>query len=274
MEHNEPRAGSPAAARRALLASAAAAALALPARGARAREAMALAAASSLRPALDEVVAAFRAADGGGPVEIAYGASGNLARQVVAGAPFRAFLAADEETVLQVHAAGLSRDAGRVYARGRLALAARRGGAVAVDPRLEGLRAALEAGAVRRVAIANPALAPYGRAARQAMEAAGAWPLAAQRLALGESVAQAAQFVVSGAAEAGFAALSTVLAPGLAERIVHATVDAALHAPIRHRMVLVGEPDARARLFLGFVLGPAARAIFARHGLEPPAEGE
>ncbi|MFM8989462.1 MAG: molybdate ABC transporter substrate-binding protein [Alphaproteobacteria bacterium] len=267
MEHN--------AARRALLA--AMAALAAPAAGrpARARQpGRALAAAASLRPALDEVVAAFRAREGGGPVEVAYGASGNLARQVVAGAPFRLLFAADEASVLQVHAAGRAEDAGRVYARGRLALVVRRDGAVAADPRLAGLLAALRAGAVRRLAIANPEIAPYGLAARQALEAAGAWPLAASRIALGENVAQAAQFVVSGAAEAGFAALSTALAPGLDARIAFAVVDAALHAPIRHRVALLGGADARARRLLGFALGPEARAILARHGFDPPGEGE
>ncbi|MBM3478281.1 MAG: molybdate ABC transporter substrate-binding protein [Alphaproteobacteria bacterium] len=267
MEHN--------AARRALLAAMAALAAPAAARPARARQpGLAIAAASSLRPALDEVAAAFRARDGGGTVEIAYGASGNLARQVAAGAPFRAFLAADEASVLQLHAAGHAADRGRVYAHGRLALVARRGGAVAADPRLEGLVAALRAGVVRRVAIANPELAPYGLAARQAMEATGAWPLAAARIALGENVAQAAQFVVAGAAEAGFAALSTALTPGLDARIDFAVVEPGLHAPIRHRMALVGAADARAGRLLDFVLGAEARAILARHGFDPPGEGE
>ncbi|MFM8991567.1 MAG: molybdate ABC transporter substrate-binding protein, partial [Alphaproteobacteria bacterium] len=262
MEHN--------ARRRVLRAAGATLALAAATRPARARDGFAVAAASSLRPALDEVVAAFRAREGGGPVEVAYGASGNLARQVVAGAPFRLLFAADEASVLQVHAAGRAEDAGRVYARGRLALVVRRDGAVAADPRLAGLLAALRAGAVRRLAIANPGLAPYGLAARQALEAAGAWPLAAPRIALGETVAQAAQFVVSGAAEAGFAALSTALAPGLDARIAFAVVDAGLHAPIRHRMALVGVADTRARRLLDFVLGAEARAILARHGFDPP----
>jgi molybdate transport system substrate-binding protein len=270
MEHN--------ARRRVLRAAGATIALAAAARPARAQAGFAIAAASSLRPALDEVVAVFRARDGGGPVEVAYGASGNLARQVVAGAPFRLLFAADEASVLQVHAAGRAGDAGHVYARGRLALAVRRDGAVAADPRLAGLVAALRAGAVRRLAIANPAIAPYGLAARQALEAVGAWELAAPRLALGENVAQAAQFVVSGAAEAGFAALSTMLspgpAPGLAARVAHAHVDAGLHAPIRHRVALVGAADERARRLLGFALGPEARAILARHGFDPPGEGE
>lgn len=272
MEHNERRTGI---ARRAILAAAPPMALAATAApGARAQAGFAVAAASSLRPALDEVVAAFRAEAGGDPVEVAYGASGSLARQVVAGAPFRILFAADEASVLQLRAAGLGSDGGRVYAVGRLALVARRGGGVALDPRLEGLGAALRAGTVRRVAIASPELAPYGLAARQAMEASGAWPLAAARLALGENVAQAAQFVASGAAEAGFCALSTALSPGLADRVGFATVDAGLHAPIRHRMALVGEPGERARRLFAFALGPAARAILARHGFDAPREGE
>jgi molybdate transport system substrate-binding protein len=68
--------------------------------------------------------------------------------------------------------------------------------------------------------------------------------------------------------------LSPGPAPGLAARVAHAHVDAGLHAPIRHRVALVGAADERARRLLGFALGPEARAILARHGFDPPGEGE
>jgi molybdate transport system substrate-binding protein len=230
-----------------------------------------IAAAASLRPAMDEIVAAFRQEAKTGPIEIVYGASGNLARQVIAGAPFQLFLAADEATVAQVHAAGRSVDAGRVFALGRLVLAAPRNSPVPLDERLGGLQAALESGAVRRIAIATPQLAPYGLAAQQTLEKTGLWPAARARLAFGENVAQAAQFVVSGAAEIGFAAQSTMLAPALAERLRWVVVDASLHAPILHRMVLVQGAGDAARGLYAFTTGATAQAILGRSGLDAPA---
>ena len=68
--------------------------------------------------------------------------------------------------------------------------------------------------------------------------------------------------------------LAPGLAPGLAARVTHAGVDPGLHAPIRHRVALLGGADERARRLLGFALGPEARAILARHGFDPPGEGE
>jgi molybdate transport system substrate-binding protein len=229
-----------------------------------------VAAAASLRPALDEVVAAYRQASGAPPVEIAYGASGNLARQVIAGAPFQVFFAADEATVAQVHAAGRSLDAGRVFALGRLALAVPRDSPLAPDARLASLGPALASGAVRRIAIATPQLAPYGLAAQQALEATGLWPQARARLAFGESVAQAAQFVASGAAEIGFAAKSTMLAPALGDRLRWVVIDADLHAPIVHRMTLVQGASETARGLYAFVSTAPAREILGRHGLDAP----
>lgn len=229
-----------------------------------------VAAAASLRPALDEVVAAYRRESGGGPIDIAYGASGNLARQVIAGAPFQVFFAADEATVAQVHATGRTVDAGRVFALGRLVLAAPRQSTLPLDARLDGLQAAIVSGAVRRIAIATPQLAPYGLAAQQALEKTGLWPAARERLAFGENVAQAAQFVVSGAAEIGFAAKSTMLAPALAERLRWVVVDASLHAPIVHRMVLVQGAGEAARGLYAFTTGATARAILGRYGLDAP----
>ncbi len=235
-----------------------------------AQNATVIAAAASLRPAMDEVVAAYRQEAKAGAIEIAYGASGNLARQVIAGAPFQVFLAADEATVAQVHAAGRGIDAGRVFALGRLVLAAPRGTTLPLDARLDGLQAAIASGAVRRIAIATPQLAPYGLAAQQALEKTGLWPAARERLAFGENVAQAAQFVASGAAEIGFAAKSTMLAPALAERLRWVVVESSLHAPILHRMVLIQGAGADARGLYAFMRGDAARAILGRYGLDAP----
>lgn len=227
-----------------------------------------VAAAASLRPALDDVVAAFRKTEEPARVEIVYGASGTLARQAIAGAPFQLFLAADEATAKQVHAAGRARDEGRIYVIGRIAIATSAASTLALDSNLAGLATALAEGRVRRIAIATPALAPYGRAAQQALEKRGLWAAAEPRLAFGENVAQAAQFVVSGAADVGFVALSTIKAPALSGRTRHAVIDQALHDPIRHRMVLIANAGAMAERLYGFVAAPAAAAIWQQHGFD------
>lgn len=231
-----------------------------------------VAAAASLRPALDDVVAAFRALGGTPAIDIVYGASGTLARQTINGAPFQLFLAADEATALQVHAAGRALDEGRIYVVGRLALATAAGSTLPLDADLAGLGTAIADGRVRRIALASPDLAPYGRAAQQALERRGLWTMAQPRLAFGENVAQAAQFVVSGAAEAGFVALSTLKAPALAGRTRYAVVAASLHEPIRHRMVLVANATPTAARLYDFAVSPAAAAIWQRHGFDGAAE--
>lgn len=227
-----------------------------------------VAAAASLRPALDDVVAAFRKTGEPARIEIVYGASGTLARQAIAGAPFQLFLAADETTAKQVHAAGRARDEGRVYVTGRIAIATSTASALALDGNLAGLAMALADGRVRRIAIATPALAPYGRAAQQTLERRGLWTVAEPRLAFGENVAQAAQFVVSGAADVGFVALSTIKAPALVGRTRHAVIDQALHDPIRHRMVLIANAGAIAERLYDFTVAQAAAAIWQQHGFD------
>ena len=104
-----------------------------------------------------------------------FGASGTLTRQIQDGAPFEMFLAADEEFPQKLTGAGLTRDAGVVYAVGRLVLFAPRGSPLAVDDRLDGLARLVKDGSVSRFAIANPDVAPYGRAAEAVLRKRGLW---------------------------------------------------------------------------------------------------
>src|SRR6185503_17842028 len=169
-----------------------------------------VAAASDLQFALPEVAAAFHRAS---PqrVELSFGSSGNFARQIQQGAPFDLFMSADEGFVHRLADAGLTRDRGSLYAVGRIVLMAPAASTLALDPRLDGLRRDWER--VRRFAIANPEHAPYGRAAREALEKLGLWTQVQERLVLGENISQATQYLSTGAAEAGITALSLALAP-------------------------------------------------------------
>lgn len=229
-----------------------------------------VAAASSVQYALTDIENAFRQ-ETGHAVRLAFGSSGNFRRQIVDGAPFELFLSADEGYVDALVREKRTLDAGVVYAVGRLALFIPRGSPLKPDPTLADLRAALDDGRLRKLAIANPALAPYGRAAQQVLERAGLWTRIEPHLVLGENISQATQFAASGAAQAGIVAYSLMREPGMPARGDAVLLPAADHAPLAQKMVLLKGAGATARAFAAFVRSPKARAIFARHGFEAPA---
>jgi molybdate transport system substrate-binding protein len=237
------------------------------------REAPPIAAAADLKFALTEVAERFER-DRGARVRLSFGSSGNFTQQIENGAPFQLFLSADEAFVARLAARGLTVDEGLRYAIGRIALFAPHGSPLEPDDGLEGLRERLAAGRIRRFAIANPEHAPYGRAARAALEHAGLWQALSQRLVLGENAAQAMQFAASGASQGGIVALALVRAPEIARLGRHWTIPAEWHAsePLRQRMVLLRNAGATARAFVGYLQEPAAREVFARHGFALPQE--
>jgi molybdate transport system substrate-binding protein len=222
-----------------------------------------VAVASSVQAAMEELVPAFTQVSGH-RLALSYGASGNLVRQIGQGLPVELFLSADEDFANALARAGWARDGGVVYATGRLALVVARGTSIALDPGLRGLKAGWAG--VRRFAIANPLLAPYGNAAREALEQVGLWDAAQPKLVLGENVAQAAQFVGTGSAEAGLTALSLLVGRTDAPWRGHVAVDSALHAPLRQRMVLRRQAGPAASAFYDYLQTPAAQAVLQRHG--------
>ena len=227
-----------------------------PSRGA---EPLRVAAASDLQAALPEVAKAFRAARG---VEVAtsFGASGQLAEQVRAGAPFDVFLSANLDYVRDLAASGDVRpDSVRPYARGSLVLVVNREARVAVASLAD-----LAKPEVKAVALADPRTAPYGAAARQALERAGLWEALGPRRVQAESVRQALQFVQTGNAEAALVGRSIAGVPEV--RIVE--VDPALYDPIIQGLGIVARTKRAddARAFADFLAGPEGQAILARHG--------
>ncbi|MDH5264458.1 MAG: molybdate ABC transporter substrate-binding protein [Betaproteobacteria bacterium] len=228
-----------------------------------------VAAASDLKFALDEIAAAWTR-ETGRPVRLAYGSSGNFRRQIAEGAPFELFLSADEAYVLALAREGRLEDEGTLYAVGRLVLFAPAGSVVDPGQGLAGLAALARAGRVAKLAIANPAHAPYGRAAKEALEGAGAWAPLAGRLVLGENVSQAAQFAASGNAAAGLFAYSLAFTPAVAGKGRFALVPESAHTPLRQRMALVKGAGEEARAFYRYLQGPAARGVFSRYGFALP----
>jgi len=237
--------------------------------GAGAQRPPAIAAAANLNFAVTEIARQFER-DRGTRVDVVFGASGVLTRQIRDGAPFEMFLAADEEFPDQLTAAGLTRDAGAVYAIGRLVLFAATGSPLAVDERLEGLSRLLHAGAVTHFAIANPAVAPYGRAAEATLRKHGLWDPIRSRLVLGDSIAQAAQFATTGNAVGGLIAYSLAREPALADKGTYALIPQTDHPPLRQRMVLLKHATPAVEQFYVYMQESAARTVLIKNGYEVP----
>lgn len=229
-----------------------------------------VAAASDLKFVLAQLLETFQK-ETGLRVEASYGSSGNFARQIRQGLPVHLFMSADESWVLQLVEAGLTRrlpdglaDRGVVYGLGRIALIVPLGSALQLDPELKGLQQGWSR--VGKFAIANPEHAPYGRAAQEAMEKLGLWDLAKTRLVLGENIAQATQFVTTGAAQAGITAQALALAPEVARQVRHTLLPESLHQPMRQRMVLLKDAPPTAQRLYDYLQTPAAQAVFRRYG--------
>jgi molybdate transport system substrate-binding protein len=228
---------------------------------------VAVAAASNLKPALEELGAAFEAANPGVRVSVTLGASGALLAQARNGAPFDLFLSADREYPRKAIEAGLAADE-VVYAIGRLVVWAPAGSRL--DLERKGL-AALADPALEKLAIANPRVAPYGRAAEAALRAAGIFDAVKDRLVLGQNVSQAAQFARSGAADAALLPASLMALPELrGGKILE--IPPATHPPLEQSAVVLrgAREPALARTFLSFLTGPRGRAILGRSGYTLP----
>ncbi len=228
-----------------------------------------VAAASDLNFALTEIVALFER-EQGQRVEVVFGSSGTLTRQIRDGAPFELFLSADEAFVDELAGAGLTRDKGTLYGIGRIVLFAPTGSPLVPGEGLEGLARLLASGRVTRFAIANPEHAPYGRAAEAALRKRGLWNDLQPRLVLGDNVSQAAQFATTGSAIGGIIAYSLALAPNVGSRGAFALIPDADHPPLRQRMVLLKRAGLVVERFYQYLEQPAPRAILERYGFTLP----
>lgn len=230
-----------------------------------------VAGAADLKFALTEAVAAFEARTSR-RLKLAFGSSGNFARQIRQGAPIQLFLSADEQYVLDLARDGLARDEGALYAIGRIVLVIPPGSPLALDGTLTDLGRALEDGRLRRFAIANPQHAPYGRRAEEALRHRGLWGAIEPKLVFGENVSQATQFALSGNTQGGIVAYSLALAPEIAARAPHVLIPAEWHEPLRQRMALMRGAGPVAERLYRFLREPEARAIFRRYGFVLPGE--
>lgn len=201
-------------------------------------------------------------------VRLSFGSTGKLYAQIVNGAPFDIFLAADTERPLLLESSGHGVAGMRFnYATGSLVL-------WSTDARLSG-RDCFEAllnGDFRRIALGNPITVPYGQAARDVLAHLELWDTAYRRLVFGESVAQVLQFAATGNATLGFIARSQTLHAALPAATCSWPVPESLHEPINQQLILLSRAadNPAAKEFLVFMRSPAAREIIIAHGYGAP----
>lgn len=239
--------------------------LGLPLRAAPSQQ-VTVAAAADLQFALAEVDAAFSRAHPDITVSASYGSSGAFYAQIMNGAPYDVFLSADEGYPQKLVQAGLADGASAFrYSRGRLVLWVPKDSPIALE-RL-GMKALLDP-SVRRIAIANPRHAPYGRAAEAALAKLGLLEAVRPRLVYGENISQTAQFVQSRAADIGILALSLVKGPALTGAGRSFEVPLEAYPPLDQGAVILARArsNAAARAFCAFLRGPEGRAILKRYG--------
>jgi molybdate transport system substrate-binding protein len=229
-----------------------------------------IAAASDLQAALPALVLRFEK-QSGRRVAVTYGSSGNFFAQIQNGAPFDLFLSADIDYPRRLERQGLTeRGTLTRYAVGRLVLWTRSDSRIDLRRGLE----ALSSREIRRIAIANPEHAPYGRAAVAALRAAQVYDRVSDRLVFGENIAQAAQFAQSGNADVGIIAMSLVRGAALRSG-VFVEVPASLHPPIEQGAVVLRSAHniAAARQFIAFLASAEGVAHLRESGFDVTAAG-
>jgi len=228
-----------------------------------------VAAASDLTFALTEIAHRFEQKTGN-HVKLAYGSSGNFFAEIQNGATFDVFFSADVDYPRKLAAGGLAvAPTLWVYGTGRIVLWAPAGSPL--DLSKMGMKALLDS-SVQKIAIANPAHAPYGRAAKAALENLKLYDQVRDKLVLGENISQTAQFVASGNAQIGILALSLALAPTMKDKGTYWEIPTDSYPPIEQAAIIptAATDKTLARAFLDYVRTPEAQAILREYGFQPP----
>jgi molybdate transport system substrate-binding protein len=219
-----------------------------------------IAVAANFNFAMEELITAFET-QSGHKVNVAYGSSGRLYAQIVNGAPYQLFFSADQEKPQALVKEGLAEESSRyTYAVGTLLL-----WWLESD---KDIYEVLNNGSLERIAIANPRVAPYGKAAIQVLESLGLDEQYENRLVLGENVSQVYQFTATGNSQAGFIALSQIIQLDKPILGIGWIVPDQLHEPIYQDVVLLknAESNLTAKAFLGFIKGEQAKKIINQFG--------
>jgi molybdate transport system substrate-binding protein len=228
-----------------------------------------IAAASDLQFVFKDIADRFEKQTGH-TLRLSFGSSGNFYSQIQNGAPFDLFFSADMEYPQKLEAEGLA-EPGSIYqyARGKIVLWVSNDSPLDVR---QGLSVLLDS-RVHKIAIANPAHAPYGRAAVAALKSAGIYDKITDKLVYGENISQAAHFVASGNADAGILALSTALSPMIGPRGKYFLVPLDSYPPLDQAVVIMKSSDKKqeAKCFLQFIQNQEIVDLLRQYGFELPA---
>jgi molybdate transport system substrate-binding protein len=235
-----------------------------------------IAAAASLKPALEAIRSDYLNTNPSDSITLIFGSSTKLRSQIEGGAPFEIFFSADMLLLEQLIQGGhATSPAALPFASGRIVLwlPKQSNRSRNTEPRQADL-VTLQNPEIRRIAIANPVLAPYGMAAQDALRAAGVWESVKTKMVYGQDVGQAAQFVATGNAQAGIIALSLALSPQFTERGNFSIIPSQLHRPLAHGFIVTkkGATSSVAARFRDWILGGRAKARLKQNGLEPQSE--
>ncbi len=230
-----------------------------------------VAAAADLSSALQEVATDYEKRTGV-VVKLSFGASGALTQQIQNGAPFDVFFSADMDYPRQLIAGGQAESATLYrYAVGKLVLWVPKDSPLDVEHK--GVDVLLES-SVKKISIANPQHAPYGRAAAAALKHYGLYEKLNDRLVLGENISQAAQFVESGNAQAGFVALAHAVAPAMQGKGKYWIVPVDAYPPLDQGVVVISRSPHKqdATAFLEYIKTADALAVLQQYGFSLPAQ--
>jgi len=232
-------------------------------------EPLTVAVASNLKPVFEEIFKGFKQTQPqAASIRIVYGSSGNLASQMKQGAPYDLFISADESYPLRLVEAGLTRDRGVVYAAGHLALITNSAAGLNLSSDPESIKTLLRNS--KKISIANPDLAPYGRASVQYLQAMKLWDEVQGRLIFAENISIATVYVSTGALKVGITALSLAKASELSSTIQYIVLPDDLYAPILQRMVLKRDPPPSAVALYDYLQGTVAKQILIKNGYSIP----
>ena len=237
---------------------------------AHAEEKLTIAAAADLKFALDEIIVSFKSTHPAAQIETIYGSSGQFSTQIRQGAPYDIYFSADIAYPRALKAEGFGSSEVQAYGIGRIVLwsPSRDAGKMTL--------ADLTDPSIRKIAIANPQHAPYGKRAEEALKAAGMWEKVEPKLVYGENIAQTAQYVQSGNAQVGIIALSLALSPELARQGGYALIPDKLHQPLEQGFIITrrAADNSLAREFARFMANKETRVIMTRYGFALPDESK
>ena len=226
-----------------------------------------IAVAANMKGAFTEILQSYKS-QSGSEIQVVYGSSGNFSAQILNGAPFSLFIAADEHFPLELYKKGKTINEGAIYAIGKLALIVKTSSGIQIgSSKTEIAKAIAKA---NKVAIAKPELAPYGKAAIEYLKNEGLFDLTKDKLVYGDNVGVATNYVVTGAADLGFTALSLAKSSEVAKDTNYILIGDGLYEPIKQRMVLIKGASRQAQELYQYMQGTQAKSILQKYGYMTP----